>query len=63
MLASSKKSITNNESEVPADGEAKGIRLPQPRTMLVAAAITGGIVAAGIVAYYYMRARRNNMTS
>ena len=63
MLASSKKSISNIESEVPTDGEAKGVRLPQPRTMLVAAAITGGIMAAGIVAYYYIRARRNNQTS
>jgi len=63
MLTSNRSELREVESTVPSNGQAKRISLPEPRTLLTAAAIAGGAIGTGIVVYYYMRARRNTQRS
>jgi len=37
----------------------KRIQMPEPKTMIIAGAVAGGAVAAGLVMYYYLRKRRD----
>lgn len=40
---------------------AARIGMPVSRTLIAAAAIAGGTIAAGLVLYYYLRKRRERM--
>jgi hypothetical protein len=45
-------------ADMPEDGKARRIQMPERNTLIVAGAITGGAVAAGLVMFYYLRKRR-----
>ena len=52
-----------SQAKMPGDREVRRVRLPETRTLVVAAAITGGVFAAGLVTFYYLRKRRSEMTA
>ena len=40
------------------DTDEKRIQMPEPRTLIVAAVVAGGAIAAGLVLYNYLCKRR-----
>lgn len=53
---------TQDDMEMRIGSErAARIEMPEPRTLIAAAAIAGGTIAAGLVLYYYLRKRRERM--
>ena len=58
MQTTTRKDLEPLPAEMPEHGKAKGIHIPERRTVITAAAITGGVFATGLVMYYYLRKRR-----
>ena len=58
MQTTARKDLEPPQAEAPGHGKAKGIHIPERRTVITAAAITGGVFATGLVMYYYLRKRR-----
>lgn len=53
---------TQDDMEMRTRSErAERIEMTEPRTLIAAAAIAGGTIAAGLVLYYYLRKRRERM--
>ncbi len=53
---------TQDDMEMRTRSErAERIEMTEPRTLIAAAAIAGGTIAAGLVLYYYLRKRKERM--
>ncbi len=58
MQTTTQKDLEPLQAEMPENSKAEGIHMPERRTVITAAAITGGVLATGLVMYYYLRKRR-----
>jgi len=59
------QTIQKNEERIDDrrdNGKARRIKMPERRTLIVAGAIAGGSVAAGLVMFYYLRRRMAERT-
>jgi hypothetical protein len=64
MTFNTREELRNHNITVHSAAEARArmiLRMPERRTVIVAAAITGGVLVAGLVLQYYLRKRRERM--